>query len=72
MKKNILLNALGAILLITTAGCSYDEDKPLDVIKQTHWEGNLSNAGNSYSIIIEFEYEDSGYYIVDNDSHGFS
>lgn len=73
MKKSVFLKIMCLLSLIIALGCSRNnDDKPLDTISQTQWEGTLSNRDTVYNIILSFNHETSGYYIIENDSYGFA
>ncbi len=75
MKKSVILKTMYLLSLIITVGCGRDNDnhdKPLGTIFQTQWEGTLSNIDSVYDITLSFNHETSGYYIIKNDSYGFS
>lgn len=75
MTKKFLLNIIHILVLFLAIGCSREKDSEddlkLDSINQTLWEGTLTMSEKVYNIETIFDFEETGYYVFNNEIFGF-
>lgn len=60
------------MLLISVLGCRPNHDVSSTEIMQILWQGDYDDGNNVREIRVMFNFESSGYYVIDDEVFGFS
>ena len=72
MRNLFLVGVIYSLLLISVLGCRPNHDVSSTEIMQILWQGDYDDGNNVREIRVMFNFESSGYYVIDDEVFGFS